>query len=358
MEKADWWIHNLIRWLDEMTQGLQVKKKMARFLSTCTKKVSVGLIGARGYTGAEFIKLIDRHPQIELACVSSRQLQGKPVELYTKSSLSYDNLSPSDIVEQRWNHVDCWVMALPNKVCEPFVNNLLKSKSFENKVVLDLSADYRFNDSWTYGFPERYRETLRNKARLISNPGCYATGMQAVLWPASKIGFAQPPAVFGVSGYSGAGTKPSKNNDPVYLSDNLIPYKLQDHIHEREVGRQLNEMVHFTPCVGQFFRGIVLVVNIVFKKPTTAEDLHHFYTTHYQNEKLIRVLPVDTIPVVKHIANQHHVEIGGFTVSPDGHRATMVVTIDNLLKGAATQAVQNINLAFGFDEYSSILFEP
>jgi N-acetyl-gamma-glutamyl-phosphate reductase/acetylglutamate kinase len=109
----------------------------------------VGLIGARGYTGRELIRLIDLHPNLELATVSSRELAGKPLEGYSKASITYDNLSPEQLVER--TDVDCWVMALPNGVCAPFVNKILTLPEQSRPLIIDLSADYRFDDDWTYG---------------------------------------------------------------------------------------------------------------------------------------------------------------------------------------------------------------
>ena len=133
-------------------------------------------------------------------------------------------------------------------------------------MILDLSADYRFDSSWQYGFTERFRQDIA-KAKLISNPGCYATGAQISLLPSLKaFGFKSPPSVFGVSGYSGAGTKPSKNNDVNFLKDNLAPYSLVNHVHEREVSHQLGHPIFFMPHVAPFFQGITLTVSMQFQR--------------------------------------------------------------------------------------------
>ncbi|KAI9207860.1 protein arg-6, mitochondrial precursor [Polychytrium aggregatum] len=312
----------------------------------------IGLIGARGYTGRELIRLIDNHPSAELAYVSSRELVGKVCDQYTSAKVVYSNLKPADL--PAINDVSVWVMALPNGVCKPFVDTLRDSLGSKHPVIIDLGADYRFTDEWTYGLPELYgnREKLVG-ATKISNPGCYATGSQLGIAPLVDY-VAAAPSVFGVSGYSGAGTNPSPKNDVNNLSDNLIPYALTDHIHENEIGHHLGSPVGFVPHVGQWFQGISLTISIPLNKTLTAQEVRDLYVAKYANEKMIKVLEVGTIPEVKHISGKHHVEIGGFKVHSSGKRVVVVVTIDNLLKGAATQAIQNINLALGLGEFSSI----
>ena len=194
------------------------------------------------------------------------------------------------------------------------------------------------------------RSAIRD-ASLISNPGCYATGAQLALLPLIKtIGVSASPSVFGVSGYSGAGTSPSKNNDPAYLKDNLVPYTLVDHMHEREVSHQLGTPINFMPHVAPFFRGITLTVNVPLTRSVTKGELLDIFGEAYSGEALIKVGA--EVPVVKDNSGKHHVAIGGFAVA--NNRAVVVATLDNLLKGAATQALQNINLAYGFEELAGI----
>jgi N-acetyl-gamma-glutamyl-phosphate reductase/acetylglutamate kinase len=322
-----------------------------RSYSTNTRK-NVGLIGARGYTGRELINLIDQHPNLNLTHVSSRELEGKPLEGYNKEKLTYVNLKPEDIKEH--DHVDAWVLALPNGVCHPFVRQIeqdVKDGKQREKSLVDLSADYRFEDTWTYGLPEFNREKLAGATR-IANPGCYATGAQMSIKPLLPF-LASSPTVFGVSGYSGAGTKPSNKNDPAFLKDNIVPYALTGHIHEKEVSSQLGYPVHFIPHVAPWFQGIALTVNIPLNKSMSSRDVKDVFSEFYQNEKLVKIIEGEP-PLVRDNAGKHSVSIGGFGVQADGKRAVICTTIDNLLKGAATQAVQNLNLSLGFDEYAGI----
>lgn len=311
-------------------------------------KARVGLVGARGYTGQELIRLIDHHPSMELAYVSSRELAGTKLQGYRKGDITYVNIKPEEIT--KIDDVDCWVMALPNNVCKPWVEAIKKMD--KPPVIVDLSADYRFDSTWAYGLPElKGRESIAG-SKLVSNPGCYATGAQVSIAPLLPY-LAAPPSVFGVSGYSGAGTTPSPKNDVNHLRDNLIPYTLTDHMHEREVSHQLGTEVHFIPHVASWFQGIALTVNLPLNKTMTDKDVQALFAEKYQGEPLIQVKAAGEIPEVKFISGKHHVEVGGFKVHSGGKRVVVTTTIDNLLKGAATQCMQ-VSCAFGIGGLSFI----
>jgi len=306
---------------------------------------NIGIIGARGHTGAELIRLIAAHPGLNLAFVSSRELDGQRVADHVAGyagELCYVNLDPAATGAQA---VDAIVLALPNGKAAPFVETIAADTA-----IVDLSADYRFDQGWYYGLPELTRAKYAGQKR-IANPGCYATAMQLAIAPLVES-LAAPPACFGVSGYSGAGTSPSDRNDPEKLRDNLMPYSLVGHVHEREVSEQLGVPVEFMPHVAPHFRGITLTANLWLRETTTRDAIVARYRERYANEPLVRI--VDEAPWVSRIANRHHVEIGGFALAPGGRRVVVVATIDNLLKGAATQAMQNLNLALGFAETTAI----
>ena len=244
-------------------------------------------------------------------------------------------------------------MALPNNISEPIVQ-AIESVSGGKSKILDLSADHRFvpETEWAYGLPELNNRDKIANARKISNPGCYATGSQLTIAPLLQH-VDGLPTVFGVSGYSGAGAKPSPKNDPKFLSDNLIPYALTNHIHEREISTRMGHDVAFMPHVGQWFQGITLTVSIPIKKGSlTSEQAEQLYRQFYAGEKLVHVQT--EIPLVRDISGTHGAAIGGFKVNDAGDRIVVCATIDNLLKGAATQAVQNMNLAMGYGEYDGI----
>jgi len=309
---------------------------------------TVGLVGARGHVGAELIRLIARHPSLELAFVSSRELDGQSVRDQVTEftgALRYENL---DAAAAAARGADAIVLALPNGKAAPYVAAV--DVQSPQSIVVDLSADYRFDQAWYYGLPELTRRRYAGQRR-ISNPGCYATAMQLAIAPLQDK-LAGPPVCFGVSGYSGAGTTPSEKNDPNKLRDNLIPYSLTGHVHEREVTRQLGVPVELLPHVAAHFRGITMTVNLWLTQALAAAAIKAQYRAFYANEPLVRVL--DDTPWVSRIAGCHHAEIGGFTVAAGGKRVVVVSTLDNLLKGAATQALQNLNLALGMPELTGI----
>lgn len=323
---------------------------LARGYATSSKPAKVALVGARGYTGQALIELINNHPSLELSHVSSRELEGKPLEGYTKGEIKYVNLSTEHVKKMAGTgEVDAWIMALPNGVCKPFVDAVEAGKG--DDLIIDLSADYRFEKDWAYGLPELSGRELLASSRRITNPGCYATAAQIAIAPLLEFVDGQP-TVFGVSGYSGAGTKPSPKNDIKQLADNLMPYSLVGHLHEKEVSTHLGKSVAFIPHVAQWFQGITCTVSIPLSKSMTARDIRNIFQDRYAGEKLIKV--TGDIPLVKDISGKHHVSVGGFGVDATGKRVVVCCTIDNLLKGAATQCVQNLNIALGYDEYAGI----
>lgn len=296
----------------------------------------IALIGARGYTGKALIDLLSKHPHMDLRHVSSRELAGQKLKGYDKRDIVYENLTAEDVKHMEENgEIDCWVMALPNGVCKPFVDAI--DQGSKKSVIVDLSADYRFDPAWTYGLPELVDRSKIAQSTRISNPGCYATAAQLGIAP--LVPFLQgQPTVFGVSGYSGAGTKPSPKNDVKVLTDNLIPYSLTDHIHEREISSQLGVEVAFIPHVAVWFQGIHHSINMPLKSEMTSRDIRNLYQERYAGERLVKI--VGEAPQVKAIAGKHGVEVGGFAVHSSGKRVVVCATIDNLLKGAATQCLR------------------
>jgi N-acetyl-gamma-glutamyl-phosphate reductase len=290
---------------------------------------TLGLVGARGYVGREVVEIVTRHPKLELALSVSQR----------------DNKSAEEIAGAG---LDAYVLALPNGKTAPYVEAITRVRP--DAIIVDLSADHRFDDTWVYGQPERLRERVR-AARRIANPGCYATAMQLALAPLAQA-LDGPANVFGVSGYSGAGTTPSPKNDPEVLRDNLVPYALAGHVHEREVKRQLACGLFFMPHVAPFFRGITCTVSVALREVWSKEDLRARFEDAYRAEPLVHV--TDDPPLVRDVAGKHDVFLGGLTLSDDGRHAVLVANIDNLLGGAATQAIRNLNLALGEPELLGI----
>lgn len=311
----------------------------------------INLVGGRGYTGSELLSLIAKHPQMNLGVASSRSHAGVKISStcdgWPDDGRVFTQLEPDAIAG---HPADAWVLALPNGLSGEWVRSI--SAEFPTSVILDLSADYRFDPQWVYGLPERFRQQLKS-AKRIANPGCYATGSQLGLLPL-KNRLVSEPVIFGVSGYSGAGKTPSPRNDPDVLQDNLIPYALSGHVHEKEISYQLQANVRFMPHVAAFFRGISLTIAVSLDKATSTEQLEGIFRQYYAGEDLVSVS--GEIPQVSEVQGRPNVEIGGFAVDArDPTRASLVVVLDNLLKGAASQAMQNLNLALGLAEKSGIL---
>ncbi|MEN1727660.1 MAG: N-acetyl-gamma-glutamyl-phosphate reductase [Pseudomonadota bacterium] len=310
----------------------------------------LALIGGRGYTGSELLRLMARHEQMTLAIASSASQSGTPiidtVPEWPDSTQTFSACSPEQVSEV---DAEAWVLALPNGHSQAWVGAI--EAVHPDSVILDLGADWRFDADWVYGLTECNRDALRT-ARRIANPGCYATGAQFGLLP-FRDALVRPPVVFGVSGFSGAGRTPSPRNDPARLENNLLPYALTGHVHEQEVSARLGRPVRFHPHVAPFFRGISLTIAMDLTDPSTPEALYECCSAAYDNEPLIDVL--EDIPEVQQVADTPRLRLGGFTVDDrNPHRASFVVVLDNLLKGAASQAMQNLNLALGLDELESI----
>ena len=311
-------------------------------------RVRVGIVGARGYVGGELVRLLAVHPNFELAYVSSRELDGQRVVDHIDAPVGELRYTSPDHAELPSLGAEAVVLALPNGKAGVCIDAFEAAGT--DPVIVDLSADYRFDDGWYYGLPELTRDQYKGQRR-ISNPGCYATAMQLLLAPMREW-LDGPVQCFGVSGYSGAGTTPSDKNNVELLRDNLMPYSLTGHVHEREVSRQLDHPVQFMPHVAPHFRGLTITANMVLSEVFDLDRVRRVYRERYTDEPLVHVQ--DDAPWVSRIANQHHVDIGGFALTADGRRLVAVSTLDNLLKGAATQALQNLNLAFGLDERCGI----
>ncbi|KAI6000816.1 hypothetical protein EDD15DRAFT_2386195 [Pisolithus albus] len=357
------------------TRGYATAAAPAPPVQYTTEHKRLALVGARGYTGQALVTLLSSHPYLDLTHVSSRQLAGRALEGYTKGSVTYSNLGVDDVEKmEREGAVDAWVLALPNGAGAPFVAALNNGAKERNKK----DADWRFDNGWAYGLPELYnRRAIRNSTR-IANPGCYATTIQlliAPLLPYLKHGCW--PTVFGVSGYSGAGTVPGQTADgqptsiPKIPGESLggaiRPYSLTDHVHEREAGRHLSRLlldpsggsevsdamqVAFVPVIAPWFSGIICTLSMPLASKATAADIRALYEEKYKNERLVRVQAA--VPSLADIAGKQGAVIGGVQVHSGGERVVVVGGLDNLLKGAATQCLQNLNLALGYDEYEGI----
>lgn len=313
------------------------------------KRYRLGLIGARGYVGSELIRLLSGHPDIALAFVSSREREGQLLRVFEADApvdMRYENLTPEQALLM---DVDALVLALPNGLAGAWARAYDEAHS--SAVLIDLSADFRFDPEWYYGLPEINRRAYRGQKR-ISNPGCYATAMQLAIAP-MRSALAGPVQCFGVSGYSGAGTTPSDRNDPDKLKDNLMPYALTGHIHEREASDRMACEVQFMPHVAPHFRGLSITANMALNKAYGIDEVEGVYRDFYRDEPFVGIQR--QAPWLRAAAGTPNARVGGFTLSADGRRLVLVSVLDNLLKGAASQALQNINIALHLNETTGIL---
>lgn len=308
----------------------------------------LGLLGARGYVGAELLRLVARHGGFSLELATSGEAAGKRVSDVIEGTPFDVRFSKPDPAEAAAMDLDVAVLALSNGESPKWVE-AFQARS-PRTVLLDLGADHRFDPAWVYGQPERFRERLRGATR-VANPGCYATAAQLAIDP--LLGRLEGPVnVFGVSGYSGAGATPSPRNDPAALKDNVMPYALVGHTHERELSAHLGTPVYFMPHVAPFFRGVTVTVSFQLRAAETLAGLTNAYEERWGREPLVRLSK--EAPLVRDVVGRHEVRIGGLAVSENGRHAVVVATVDNLLGGAASQALRNLNLATGQDELRGI----
>ncbi len=310
---------------------------------------TVGIIGGRGHVGAELVGLLAGRPGLELTMLASRSGAGRSARELIPAApegLMLERVEPSDLAERA---PDVTVLALGNGENAPFA----EAARGRSRVVLDLSADHRFDDGWVYGLSDLNRAAIRSASR-IANPGCYATAMMLALAPL-RDELDGAPTCFGVSGYSGAGATPSPRNDPENLSENILPYSLVGHTHEREVSRHLGCPVKFSPSVASFFRGIMLTVRARLRGGTSVEALEARLHGFYESSPLVSVLAGGT-PRVPDVVGSNGAVLGCVSVCADDPREVgLVCVIDNLRKGAASQALQNINLALGDEELTGVV---
>lgn len=309
---------------------------------------TVSIIGGRGYTGRELLHLLNRHPGWQVAAVASRSQAGQPIttliEDFKQADLTFCDATPEAVFAQA---ADAYVLALPNGEAAYWVAEIDKRQP--DAIIVDLSADYRVDSSWVYGLPEINRLAIRG-ARRIANPGCYATAAALTLWP-YRTALAEDPVVFGISGFSGAGSTPNPRNDPARLHNNILPYQLVEHAHQRELGRVIGRDVSLMPHVADFFRGLVVTSSMRLSQP--LEDASVWLKKAYVNEPLIQLSDAPAEPA--QVAGHSQAVLGPAVVDPrDPRRIVLTAALDNLAKGAATQALQNLNLCQGYAELEGI----
>ena len=332
--------------------------------------MKASIIGPTGYTGRELVKILLKHPKIdEISLFGRRQIafHEEYPEFLGVFEKSVDEIVPEKIVEKS----DIIFMALPHKISME-VTPLLRGISSEIKII-DLSADYRlesaavykdaygvehkdpsFQGKYTYGLCEAFRDKI-SKSLLIANPGCYPTGILLSLIPLLENGGIEGTIITDAkSGASGAGKKLSQMLHFVESNENIIPYKIFQHQHTPEMLQVISSYgepkdLVFTPHLLPVERGILSVTYLKLKKQIKKESVRQIYEERFKKEVFVRVLGENDVPSLARVKNTNFCDIGIFTHADHEH-IIIISAIDNLVKGASGQAVQNMNIMFGFNE--------
>ena len=334
--------------------------------------IRVGIIGATGYAGAELVRILLAHKEAEIVWYGSRSyIDQKYASIYQNFFQLVDAKCMEDNMEALAEQVDVIFTATPQGFCASIINEDVLSKV----KVIDLSADFRIKDvkiyeEWykiehkspqyideaVYGLCEINREDVK-KARLVANPGCYTTCSILTCYPLVKEGLIDPDTLIidAKSGTSGAGRGAKIDNLFCEVNENMKAYGVASHRHTPEIEEQLGYacgkqvLLNFTPHLVPMNRGILVTAYANLTKDVSYEEVKAVYDKYYQNEKFVRVLEKDICPQTKWVEGSNYVDVN-FKIDPRTHRVIMMGALDNLVKGAAGQAVQNMNLLFGLKE--------
>lgn len=315
-------------------------------------KIKVGIVGGAGYTGGETIRLLLNHPEAELVFVHSRSNAGNPIHSVHNDLLGDTQLTFTDAINQS---VDVVFLCLGHGESKMF----LEQNSLEKNIkVIDLSQDFRLGESvlqrsFVYGLPELNKEEIK-KANNIANPGCFATALQLGLLPLAKAGMLGEVFSTGITGSTGAGQKLQDTTHFTWRANNISAYKTLTHQHLREINRSVKQLqpgfsasINFVPWRGDFTRGIF--VSSCITSDTSLDSLVHLFDEFYRDHPFTIVSP-ETINL-KQVVNTNKCLI---SLEKEGNKLVVHSAIDNLLKGASGQAVQNMNLLFGLDESAGL----
>jgi len=333
--------------------------------------LKVGIYGASGYAGQELLRLLLRHRQFEIVAVTSRRYAGIPVsDIYPVfvglTDLAFINASPEDVAVL----ADVIFLALPHGVSMDMVPIFLRA----GKKVVDLSADFRLHDvavyeQWysrhtapdfikesVYGIPELYRDAIA-AARLVANPGCYPTSVILGLAPLLKADWIDDTSIIvdAKSGVSGAGREPQVGTLFCEVDEGFKAYKVGKHRHMPEMEQEISILaghdirISFTPHLLPISRGILSTIYAALRKDMTDMDLIDLYREFYKGKKFVRIYKKGTFPDISSVRGSNYCDIG-LTIDQRTKRVIIICTIDNLIKGASGQAIQNMNLMCGISE--------
>lgn len=344
--------------------------------------IKVGIIGATGYAGNELVRLLLGHKDAEIVWLGSRSyIDQNYSDVYRNMFKLVDAKCMDDNMEQLANEVDVIFTATPQGLCASLVNDEILSKT----KIIDLSADFRLKDvnvyeQWyklehkapqyideaVYGLCEINRDKVSKDTRIIANPGCYTTTSILTLYPMVKEGIINPDTIIidAKSGTSGVGRGAKVANLFCEVNESMKAYGVGTHRHTPEIEEQLGYAcgrddlkLIFTPHLVPMNRGILVTAYANLAKDVTYEDVKAAYDMYYDKEYFVRVLPKDVCPETRWVEGSNFVDIG-FKIEPRTNRLIMMGALDNLVKGAAGQAVQNMNLLFGLPENEGLQLAP
>ena len=342
--------------------------------------IRVGIVGATGYAGGELVRILMGHKEVEIKWYGSRSYIDKEyATVYQNMFQIVDDICKDDNLKEMAKQVDVIFTATP----QGFLAGLLDEEILSQVKVIDLSADFRIKDVATYekwygiehkapqfieeavyGLCEINREKVK-QARLVANPGCYPTCSTLSIYPLAKEGLIDMSTVIidAKSGTSGAGRGAKVDNLYCEVNENIKAYGVANHRHTPEIEEQLSYasgeevFLNFTPHLVPMNRGILITAYATLKKDVTYEEVKAVYDKYYANEKFVRVLEKDVCPQTKWVEGSNYVDVN-FKIDPRTKRIIMMGAMDNLVKGAAGQAVQNMNLMFGLAEDEGLKLVP
>jgi N-acetyl-gamma-glutamyl-phosphate reductase len=334
-------------------------------------KTKVGIVGATGYTGLELLRLLLHHPQVEVTALTSQKYAGVSIDQVFPSLMKHLDLKCEELlVDQISKKIDFIFTAVPHKTAMEIVPIFYR----QGKRVVDLSADFRFKDAgvyekWyqkhtsadllsesVYGLPELYRGKIRN-AKIVGNPGCYPTGALIGLIPLVKKGMVSLDGIVvdSKSGVSGAGRDVVLESLFCEVNEGVKAYKIFAHRHTPEIDQELSQVarkeirVTFVPHLIPMDRGILSTLYVRLKKKMKTDELLNAFHDFYRGEPFIRIYPKGKLPNTKDVRGSNFCDIGVKVNESDG-RTVIVTAIDNLVKGASGEAVQNMNIMLGYPE--------
>lgn len=317
-----------------------------------TNKIKVGIVGAAGYTGGETLRLLLQHPDVEIVCAQSRSQADKSISAVHKDLLGETDLQFASEIKQQ---VDVLFLCLSHGESKEW----LKQNSIPSSTkVIDLGNDFRIDTlleerEFVYGLPELYRDNIRN-AQNIANPGCFATAIQLSLLPLAKEKALSETFVTGITGSTGAGQKLQDTSHFTWRSHNVSAYKTLTHQHLGEITKSIQHLhpsfqegIHFVPWRGDFTRGIF--TSSVITCDLTFQEVNDLYLSYYATHPFTHITPA-TLDL-KQVINTNKCVL---QLEKVGNKLVIHAAIDNLIKGASGQAIQNMNLLFDLDETSGL----